>query len=198
VKRFVFSAAAGVLFASVALADNQPATGSPTPGGTSAAPVVTATMPSVGTYSYSGTSTRRMGLFSRLRNRSGSSTMMAAPMMPATTVTMPSTVTAPSTGASVPSPMPSTSAAPAVTGQPVVVGGTTVMPDGTMVMPAGGRMTRNGRVIPASGVITSNGMVQTVQGMQAPCANCDGQMVTTTMTTSSQRMGLIARLRARR
>ena len=117
-KRLLFAVAVACLFAVNALAADPPATTvvpSPATTGTVIAPTTPTVMTTSGT-----TSTRRFGLFSRMRNR------MSGPVYSSPVTTTPATVITPSTsapGTAVPTPMP--------------MPGTTVRPTETSSAPSG-------------------------------------------------------------
>jgi len=172
-SRFLFALAVGVAFASTSTVDAQ----APTTPATPAVPVVTSA-PLMSSYSPVTSSTRR-GLFGRLRGRSASTVMSATPAMSGTIITTPTA--APATA--VPAPMPKATGGAAVTGNPVVVaGGSTATP--SKVVPAGGTTTTPSVVVPAAAA--------TAAMTTAPA------MATAPMPSTAKRMGLVARLRARR
>lgn len=132
------------------------------------APVVVPA-PLTSSYVPTTTSTRR-GLFGRLRGRSASNVMSAMPVSTGTVITTPAPTT------TVPAPMPAVTPKPtsgaAVTGNPVVVAGGTTTP--SKVVPAG-------MMTPGTPVVAATDMT-----------------VAQATATTAKRMGLIARLRARR
>jgi len=116
VKRLLFAVAVACLFAANALAADPPATSSPTPvpTGTVIVPGTPTVMTTTGT-----TSTRRFGLFSRLRNRMSGANYST----PASGVIVAPTAPTTSAPGVVPSPMPMPTTKPvetAVTGSGVV------------------------------------------------------------------------------
>ncbi len=114
------------------------------------------------------TTSTRRGLFGRLRGRSAGTVMNAMPVSTGTIVNTPAPATA------VPAPMPTP--APKTTGAAV---------GGNPVVAAGGTTTPN-TVVPA-GMMTPGTPVTTTSAMMAPVS-----------TSTAKRMGVIARLRARR
>ena len=194
--RFLFAAAIAALFAVPVTADDPPVT-APAPTVVTQAQMLTLPQlpaPTVTTTTQSYVPVRR-GLFARLRARNYSSTMTnTLPYTPTGPVIGTGTAPVISTpGANVPLQMPpvttpprsGATATPAVTGNPVVVTGGT--PNGTVVN-SGGVITTPGGVVPAGGVVMSDGTIMTTSGT----------MMTSTTTQSTQRMGILARLRARR
>jgi hypothetical protein len=217
VKTFLFAVALGCLLAAPAAAQTPATTtnpGQPVILGTTTAPpvVLGSTMPM--TTSYAAPAPARRGLFGRLRGRTSAPVMTSpvysAPLTGGTVITTP---TGAPSGA-VPMPMPSGTtpppgggssvvvpgATPGVTGTPIILAGGTT---GGTVVPAGGVMTASGVVVPAGGVMTPGGTVipagavVTTGGMIVPSSGSMMVMESAT-TTVPRRMGLIARLRARR
>ncbi len=202
--RFLFAAAVGAIFALPAAADD------PAPVTTAPAPTPVVTGPTYPAYPTTGvitnsstTSTRRVGLLGRLRGRTTSGTVMSAPVGygTGTVITTPGTI-APSIapGTVVPNPMPraggTSMVVPAITGVPIVMAGGSVI-NGTVVS-AGGRMTSSGVVIPAGGIVTTDGTVIPAGSMMPGTVMTSNGTMMTTNTVTTQRMGLIARLRMRR
>jgi hypothetical protein len=199
VKRFLFAVALGCLFAANTMAD-PPATTTTGPVITGTSPGITVGTPVTTGPVITGTSpapvittapapTPRRGLFGRLRSRSTSSPVMTnAPLTTGTTTITPGVITP---GTIVPTPMP-----------PITRpnGGTSVIvPEGTgAVVPTGG-ITGNGTVIPAGGIITADGRIIPAGSTIMPDGTITAMpaMMPTTTTTTT-RMGLLARLRARR
>jgi len=144
VKRLLFAVAVACLFAVNALAADPPATATPAPvPGTVLAPTAPNVMSTTGM-----NSTRRFGLFSRLRNRTSGTTystptsgIIVAPPAPATTA--PGVVPSPM-------PMPGKAAEAAVTGSGVVTASGTVVngvtTTGSMMMPMATTTTTRTRV----------------------------------------------------
>jgi hypothetical protein len=206
VKRSLFAVAVAGLFAADAAAQSPapvvaaPATPVVVPG-----PVMS-TMPAP-------TTTARRGLFGRLRGGRTTSMSMSAPATmpyPGTVITTPGTgTTLPGTVVPAPMPMPAgsgSSAVPAVTGNPVVMAGgvmdrnVVMMPAREMLVPAGGMVTSGGTVMPAGGVMTTGSMVMPASGtvMTGDVTMPAPTMMMSTSSTSTGRMGLFGRLRARR
>jgi hypothetical protein len=209
VKKFLFAVAAGFLFTAMAWADDPPVTTTaPAPTAVVGQPIIVgSTVPM--TTPYTTTAPARRGLFGRLRARNTGTVMSApvysAPMTGGTIITTPSGVPS-----GVPMPMPTTTrpggtsmiipgGTTGLTGNPIIVAGGTsngaVIPAGGIVtasgvvIPAGGITTSNGTVIPAGSITTTDGMIISGNGMTMP---------TMMTSTAPQRMGLIARMRARR
>jgi hypothetical protein len=170
VKRLLFASAVACLFAVNALAADPPVTTTapPVTTGPVTSPVIGTSVPAPVMTTSRTTSTRR-GLFGRLRNRSSAPVYSTSPLTTGTTVISPAPVVTP--GTVVPTPMPTPSP-----------------------MPSPGTTGINGG---ASGVVTTSGItpdgVMMSSGTTAPMV-----MAPTTTQTSPRRMGLIARLRARR
>ena len=121
-KRFIFAVAVACLFAANSFAADPPAT-TTTPPVVTGTTVTATTTPTVMTTTGS-TTARRIGLFARMRNRSGTSAYTTAPVITSTPATpMPGTI--------VPTPMPKPITTGGTTGV-VTTGGTTVV-DGTMM-----------------------------------------------------------------
>ncbi len=184
-NRFLFALTMGCVFAaSIDAQQPAPATAAPAPAAVPAPVVIggAGVTPSVMAPNYSAPA--RRGLFGRLRSRGMTAPITATSSYTGGVITTPSTVSPPPAQMPTvtPSPMPrGTSAAPGVTGQPVVVAGATMVDGtGTPVVVAGGVVPANGAVMPAAAMTTST--MTTAQ----------------VVNTAPRRMGLIARLRARR
>src|SRR5262245_35088988 len=102
VKRFLFAVAVACLFAATAPADPPVTTTAPPPVVTGTVLAPTTAQPGRVMTTSGTTSTRRMGLIGRLRNRSSAPAYSAAPVTTGTVITQPA-ITTP--GTTVPVPM---------------------------------------------------------------------------------------------
>ena len=180
-KRLLFAVAVACLFAVNALAADPPATTitpAPVPSGTVVAPTAPTVMTTSGT-----TSTRRYGLFSRLRNRMSNPVYSTPASATTGTVVMPAT---PAPGTAVPTPMPMPG-----TAKPVETSSTT-----SGVVTAGGGTVVNGMPM-AGAVVPCAGMSGTVMG-SSMMPMTPTMVATETTTTARTRVGLLNRLRLRR